>query len=168
MATQKEVIIIGGGVSGLGMAVQLQRLLGHQNFTIYEKSDNIGGTWWHNRYPACACDIPSHLYSYSFAMKPDWSSMYPGRDELHSCGSCHILSLRHYSAVQRPIRLIIRSVNSLSQISSPLPRSMIFCAVAALIPPASPSFGTPVDSNGSVRSKTISPARRLCARRQSS
>lgn len=168
MATQKEVIIIGGGVSGLGMAVQLQRLLGHQNFTIYEKSDNIGGTWWHNRYPACACDIPSHLYSYSFAVKPDWSSMYPGRDELHSCGSCHILSLRHYSAVQRPIRLIIRSVNSLSQISSPLPRSMIFCAVAALMPPASPSFGTPVDSNGSVRSKTMSPARRLCARRQSS
>lgn len=81
----KEVIIVGGGVSGLGMAVQLKRMLGHDNFTIYEKSDNIGGTWWHNRYPACACDIPSHFYSYSFDLKPDWSSMYPGRDELHSC-----------------------------------------------------------------------------------
>lgn len=79
----KEVIIIGGGVSGLGMAVQLKRFLGHDNFTLYEKSDNIGGTWWHNRYPACACDIPSHFYSYSFALNPDWSSMYPGRDELH-------------------------------------------------------------------------------------
>lgn len=87
MATQKEVIIVGGGVSGLGMAIQLQRLLGHNNFTLYEKSDNIGGTWWHNRYPACACDIPSHFYSYSFALKPDWSSMYPGRDELHNCKS---------------------------------------------------------------------------------
>ncbi|KAH7082007.1 putative dimethylaniline monooxygenase [Paraphoma chrysanthemicola] len=84
MAPQKEVIIIGGGISGLGMAVQLKRLLGHNNFTIYEKSDNVGGTWWHNRYPACACDIPSHFYSYSFALKPDWSSMYPGRDELHA------------------------------------------------------------------------------------
>lgn len=168
MATQKEVIIIGGGVSGLGMAVQLQRLLGHQNFTIYEKSDNIGGTWWHNRYPACACDIPSHLYSYSFALKPDWSRMYPGRDELHSCGSCQILSLGHSFAGQRLIRLIMRSLHSLSQISSPLPKGMIFCAVAALIPPASPSSGTPVDSNGSVRSKTISPAGRLCARRPSS
>lgn len=87
MTPQKEVIIIGGGISGLGMAVQLKRLLGHSNFTIYEKSDNVGGTWWHNRYPACACDIPSHFYSYSFALKPDWSSMYPGRDELHACES---------------------------------------------------------------------------------
>ncbi|KAF9881021.1 hypothetical protein CkaCkLH20_01171 [Colletotrichum karsti] len=79
----KEVIIIGGGISGLGMAIQLKRLLKHQNFTIYEKSENIGGTWWHNQYPACACDIPSHFYSYSFALKPDWTTTYPGRDELH-------------------------------------------------------------------------------------
>jgi cation diffusion facilitator CzcD-associated flavoprotein CzcO len=85
MSSSKEVIIIGGGVSGLGMAVQLKRLLGHDNFTIYEKSDNIGGTWWHNRYPGCACDIPSHFYSFSFALKPDWTTMYPGRDELHAC-----------------------------------------------------------------------------------
>ncbi|KIW68532.1 hypothetical protein PV04_04471 [Phialophora macrospora] len=83
MSSSKEVFIIGAGVSGLGMAVQLQRLLGHQNFTIFEKSDNIGGTWWHNRYPACACDIPSHFYSYSFALKPDWTKRYPERDELH-------------------------------------------------------------------------------------
>ncbi|KAF2152818.1 putative dimethylaniline monooxygenase [Myriangium duriaei CBS 260.36] len=83
MSSQKRVIIIGSGVSGMAMAVQLQRLLGHQNFTIFEKADNIGGTWWHNRYPACACDIPSHFYSYSFALKPDWSTTYPGRDELH-------------------------------------------------------------------------------------
>ncbi|CEJ55698.1 hypothetical protein PMG11_01938 [Penicillium brasilianum] len=83
MNSSKEVIIIGGGISGLGMAVQLKRMLGHDNFTIYEKSDNIGGTWWHNRYPGCACDIPSHFYSFSFALKPDWTTMYPGRDELH-------------------------------------------------------------------------------------
>lgn len=85
MSQAKEVFIIGAGVSGLGMAVQLQRLLGHQNFTIFEKSDNIGGTWWHNRYPACACDIPSHFYSYSFALKADWTKRYPERDELHGC-----------------------------------------------------------------------------------
>ncbi|CAG8165886.1 unnamed protein product [Penicillium salamii] len=84
MDQSKEVIIIGGGISGLGMAIQLKRLLDHDNFTIYEKSDNVGGTWWHNRYPACACDIPSHFYSYSFALKHDWSTMYPGRDELHA------------------------------------------------------------------------------------
>ncbi|KAJ5222535.1 uncharacterized protein N7469_008775 [Penicillium citrinum] len=84
MDRSKEVIIIGGGISGLGMAVQLKRRLRHDNFTIYEKSDNIGGTWWHNRYPGCACDIPSHFYSYSFALKHDWTTMYPGRDELHA------------------------------------------------------------------------------------
>lgn len=83
MSQSKEVIIIGAGVSGLGMAIQLKRLLGHNNFTIYEQSEDVGGTWWHNRYPACACDIPSHFYSYSFALKPDWTTMYPGRDELH-------------------------------------------------------------------------------------
>ncbi|KZL88063.1 monooxygenase y4id [Colletotrichum incanum] len=64
----KEVIIIGGGISGLGMAVQLKRLLKHHNFTIYEKSDNIGGTWWHNRYPSCACDIPNELHRYFFSV----------------------------------------------------------------------------------------------------
>ncbi|KAB8218970.1 hypothetical protein BDV33DRAFT_192284 [Aspergillus novoparasiticus] len=83
MGQSKEVIIIGAGISGLGMAIQLKRLLGHDSFTIYEKSDNIGGTWWHNRYPGCACDIPSHFYSYSFALKHDWTTMFPGRDELH-------------------------------------------------------------------------------------
>ncbi|KAE8167039.1 hypothetical protein BDV40DRAFT_313691 [Aspergillus tamarii] len=67
------------------MAIQLKRLLGHDNFILYEKSDNIGGTWWHNRYPGCACDIPSHFYSYSFALKHDWTMMFPGRDELHQC-----------------------------------------------------------------------------------
>lgn len=166
---EKEVIIIGGVVSGLGMAVQLQRLLGHENFTIYEKSDDIGGTWWHNRYPACACDIPSHLYSYSFALEPDWSSTYPGRDELHCCGSLtRFVSselLRRPMPDQSDDALFLRS---LQQISSLLPRSTLSCAVAALTPPASPSLGTPAGSSGSVRSKTTSPAKLLCAQRLSS
>ncbi|KAI5235198.1 FAD/NAD(P)-binding domain-containing protein [Aureobasidium subglaciale] len=83
MSSQKEVFIIGSGLSGLGMAIQLKRLLNFDNFTIFEKSDNVGGTWWHNRYPAAACDIAAHLYSYSFAPKTDWNEMYPGRDALH-------------------------------------------------------------------------------------
>jgi hypothetical protein len=66
MARSKEVIMIGGGVSDLGMAVQPKRPLGHDNFTICGKSDNIGGTWWHNRYPACACDIPIYTHQISF------------------------------------------------------------------------------------------------------
>ncbi|KAH6696580.1 hypothetical protein BKA61DRAFT_531292 [Leptodontidium sp. MPI-SDFR-AT-0119] len=101
MAPNKEVFIIGGGVSGLGMACQLQRLLRHQEFTIYEKSGSLGGTWNHNQYPGCACDIPSHFYSYSFAMKPDWTTTYPGRDELLK----YVLSVADQYDVHRRTRL---------------------------------------------------------------
>ena len=108
MSQSKEIIIIGGGVSGLGMAVQLRRNLGHDNFMLYEKSDNIGGTWWHNRYPACACDIPSHLYSYSFAMKHDWSTMFPGRDELHGCTPLLLFFLNKAKSTYEKYRFILR------------------------------------------------------------
>ena len=60
-----DVLIIGGGFSGLCMGIKL-REAGMNSFLILEKSADIGGTWWDNRYPGCACDIPSHLYSFSF------------------------------------------------------------------------------------------------------
>jgi len=77
-----EVLIVGGGFSGLCMAIKL-REAGMNSFLLIEKSDDIGGTWYDNRYPACACDIPSHLYSFSFDPWPDWSRMYPGQEEIH-------------------------------------------------------------------------------------
>jgi cation diffusion facilitator CzcD-associated flavoprotein CzcO len=77
-----EVLIVGGGFSGLCMAIKL-REAGMSSFLLIEKSDDIGGTWWDNRYPGCACDIPSHLYSFSFDLWPDWSRMYPGQQEIH-------------------------------------------------------------------------------------
>ena len=57
---------------------------GMKSFVIIEKSENIGGTWWDNRYPGCACDIPSHLYSFSFAPSTEWTRMYPGQPEIHA------------------------------------------------------------------------------------
>ena len=72
-----DVLIVGGGFSGLCMAIKL-REAGMNSFLLIEKSDDIGGTWYDNRYPGCACDIPSHLYSFSFYQWPDWSRMYPG------------------------------------------------------------------------------------------
>ncbi|MGB6834612.1 MAG: FAD-dependent oxidoreductase, partial [Candidatus Acidiferrum sp.] len=60
-----DVLIVGGGFSGLCMAIKL-REAGQDSFLLVEKSDDIGGTWYDNRYPGCACDIPSHLYSFSF------------------------------------------------------------------------------------------------------
>ncbi|HKX43913.1 MAG TPA: NAD(P)/FAD-dependent oxidoreductase, partial [Burkholderiaceae bacterium] len=83
-----EVCIVGSGFSGLGMAIRLQRA-GIASFTILEQAGEIGGTWRDNTYPGCACDIPSHLYSLSFAAKHDWSRLYPTQPELraylHEC-----------------------------------------------------------------------------------
>ena len=65
-----DVLIVGGGFSGLCMAIKLLEA-GRKSFLVIEKSDDIGGTWYDNRYPGCACDIPSHLYSFSFESSPD-------------------------------------------------------------------------------------------------
>jgi cation diffusion facilitator CzcD-associated flavoprotein CzcO len=76
-----DVLIIGAGFSGLGMAIKLLKS-GNKSFLVLEKADDIGGTWYANQYPGCACDIPSHLYSFSFDRNPDWSRMYSGRNEI--------------------------------------------------------------------------------------
>jgi len=76
-----DVLIVGAGFSGLCMAIKLHEA-GMNSFLIIEKSADIGGTWWDNRYPGCACDIPSHLYSFSFEPSPDWTRMYPGQQEI--------------------------------------------------------------------------------------
>jgi len=73
-----RVAIIGAGMSGIGMAAKL-RLAGIETFRIYEKSDQLGGTWRANTYPGLTCDIPSRYYSFTFAPNPDWSRLYsPG------------------------------------------------------------------------------------------
>jgi cation diffusion facilitator CzcD-associated flavoprotein CzcO len=81
MTAKVDVLIIGTGFSGLGMGIKL-RQAGVESFLILEKGDDIGGTWHENRYPGCVCDIPSHLYSYSFDCNPDWTRMYSGQNEI--------------------------------------------------------------------------------------
>src|SRR5262245_6590990 len=87
-----DVLIAGAGFSGLGMAIRL-RQEGKRSFLIIEKADDIGGTWYFNQYPGCACDIPSHLYSFSFDCNPEWTRMYSGRQEiqdyLKACADRH-------------------------------------------------------------------------------
>ncbi len=80
--TNVDVLIVGAGFSGICMGIKLIEA-GMRSFLIIEKSEDIGGTWWDNRYPGCACDIPSHLYSFSFEPSSDWSRMYPGQQEIH-------------------------------------------------------------------------------------
>lgn len=75
-----DVVIIGSGFSGIGMAVALQA--SGRSYTVLEKAHDIGGTWRDNRYPGCACDVPSHLYSFSFEPNPYWSRAYATSDEI--------------------------------------------------------------------------------------
>jgi cation diffusion facilitator CzcD-associated flavoprotein CzcO len=75
------IVIIGSGFSGLCMAIQLKQA-GYHDFVILEKNDDLGGTWRDNQYPGCACDVPSHMYSYSFKLNPDWSRMFAPQQEI--------------------------------------------------------------------------------------
>ncbi len=79
--TTHEVLIIGAGFGGLGVAIRL-RQAGISDVVILERADDVGGTWRDNQYPGAACDIPSNLYSYSFAPNPDWSRAYSGSREI--------------------------------------------------------------------------------------
>jgi cation diffusion facilitator CzcD-associated flavoprotein CzcO len=74
-------VIVGAGFSGLAAGIQLKRV-GIQDFVILEKADRVGGTWRENTYPGAACDVPSHLYSYSFEPNPAWSRAYGGQAEI--------------------------------------------------------------------------------------
>ena len=76
-----RVAILGTGFSGLGMAIAL-RQAGVETFTVFEKGHGVGGTWRDNTYPGAACDVPSHLYSFSFEPRPDWSRAFSPQPEI--------------------------------------------------------------------------------------
>lgn len=76
-----RIAIVGSGFAGLGMAIRL-RQEGIRDFLVLEKEPDLGGTWWANTYPGAACDVPSHLYSYSFAPNPSWSRSFSPQAEI--------------------------------------------------------------------------------------
>src|SRR4029450_1004248 len=76
-----DVAIIGAGFGGLCAAIRLQRA-GFTDYLVFDAGDDVGGTWRDNTYPGCACDVPSHLYSFSFAPNPDWSDTFSGQPEI--------------------------------------------------------------------------------------
>jgi cation diffusion facilitator CzcD-associated flavoprotein CzcO len=100
------IVIIGAGFGGMCMAMQLKRA-GYHDFVILEKDDDLGGTWRDNAYPGCACDVPSHMYSFSFELNPDWSRMFASQREiweyLRRCAAKYGLAahIRHGCAVER-------------------------------------------------------------------
>jgi cation diffusion facilitator CzcD-associated flavoprotein CzcO len=75
-----EIVILGAGMSGICMAIELKRA-GIDSFVVLEQSGGVGGTWWDNTYPGAQCDVPSHLYSFSFERKADWTRVFaPSRE----------------------------------------------------------------------------------------
>lgn len=76
-----ESVIVGSGFSGIGMAIRLKQA-GHEDFLLLEQAASLGGTWRDNDYPGCACDIPSTLYSFSFAPNPYWTRRYAPQGEI--------------------------------------------------------------------------------------
>jgi cation diffusion facilitator CzcD-associated flavoprotein CzcO len=94
-----EVAILGAGFGGLCMGIQLLEA-GIRDFVILEKGNEVGGTWRDNTYPGAECDVQSHLYSYSFAGKPDWSQRYAGWQEIQR----YILDTTERFALRRFIR----------------------------------------------------------------
>jgi cation diffusion facilitator CzcD-associated flavoprotein CzcO len=78
---QRSIAVVGGGFGGVG-AVALLRRAGYHEVTVFERGDRIGGVWHHNTYPGAACDVPSHLYEFSFAPNPRWSRRYAPQQEI--------------------------------------------------------------------------------------
>ncbi|WP_433479232.1 flavin-containing monooxygenase [Spirillospora sp. CA-142024] len=95
MSVGKEfsIAVVGSGFSGIGLAIALKQA-GFDDLTIFDKADGLGGVWRDNTYPGAACDAPSHLYSYSFEPKPDWSRRFAEQPEI-------LAYLRHCAAKYR-------------------------------------------------------------------
>ncbi|MGR6916174.1 flavin-containing monooxygenase [[Actinomadura] parvosata] len=103
-----SVAIVGSGFGGLCMAIQLERA-GIRSYTVYEKAGDLGGTWRDNSYPGAGCDIPSHLYSYSFEKYTSWTRRYPEQPEIlayleHCADKYHVRrKIRFNTEVRRAV-----------------------------------------------------------------
>ena len=100
-----RIIVIGAGPGGMCTAIKLLEA-GIQDFVVLEKASGVGGTWWHNRYPGAECDVKSHLYSYSFELKRDWSRPFAGQTEileyLESVATKY--GIKHYIRFEHQVR----------------------------------------------------------------
>src|ERR1700712_3989538 len=83
LPTHVGIAMGGSGFAGVGAAIELMKS-GRHDFAILERADDIGGTWRDNSYPGCACDVPSNLYSFSFALNPEWSHAFGKQPEIQA------------------------------------------------------------------------------------
>lgn len=103
--TRVSVAIVGAGFAGMAAAIKL-REAGVHDFLILEAASDVGGTWRDNTYPGAACDVPSHVYSYSFEKYPDWSRAFATQHEIHAYMKLCVAKygLREYLMTGRAIR----------------------------------------------------------------
>ena len=151
-----RILIIGAGFSGLCAAIQLKRA-GFERITLIDRGDEVGGTWRDNSYPGCACDIPSHLYSFSFDARWDWTRPYGQRAEIFA----YLQHMADKHDVRRHLRLGVEAQSSrwledrqLWQVTllggEVLEAEVLIGAIGALVKPALPkidgldSFAGPV------------------------
>ena len=117
-----RAVIIGSGFSGLGMGIALRKQgFGARDFLILEKADEVGGTWRDNTYPGCACDIPSHMYSFSFEPKADWTHMWSFQPEILD----YLKGVTDKHNLRRNIRFNTHVDLSLIHISEPTRLSLV-------------------------------------------
>ena len=83
MKGDRSIAVVGAGFGGVGAAVMLRRA-GYTNMTVFERGERVGGVWHHNTYPGAACDVPSHLYEFSFEPNPRWSRRYAPQAEIQA------------------------------------------------------------------------------------
>ncbi len=82
-SNRPSIAVVGGGFAGVGAVVMLRRA-GYDDVTVFEKGERVGGVWHHNTYPGAACDVPSHLYEFSFEPNPRWSRRYAPQAEIQA------------------------------------------------------------------------------------
>jgi len=78
-----RVVVIGAGISGILASIRFPQRIPNIELQVYEKNDDVGGTWYENRYPGCACDIPAHTYQAIFEPNLEWSQFYASSGEIH-------------------------------------------------------------------------------------
>ncbi len=106
-AVDHEVFIVGTGFSGIGAAIKLKEA-GIDDFVLFDKADAVAGTWRENTYPGCACDVPSHMYSFSFEQNPDWSEMYAPQQEIRD----YLERVTDKYGIRPHLRLGVRAVSA--------------------------------------------------------
>ena len=139
------VLIIGAGFSGLGAAIALQKD-GYTDFLVVERGNNVGGTWRVNTYPGAACDVPSHLYSYSFAPNRKWTRSYSKQPEIEAyiqqvARQHHVLDRHRFGCEVHEVRWNAQEARwHVSTSAGTFTANFVVSAVGPLTEPAMPDI----------------------------